>query len=342
MTRFDIEASILMDSTAREISEFIDFRIEVPDDYTGLVRGSGEARVTIGVQGNTVAFASGSAMDLDENGGTAEVMVDINLPSPTPITLDVATAGEAERNTDYRISTTRLTIPENASSASLTLTGINNEIGEGNKDIDLTLSGNLPDGWTLGDAEHKIILRDDDRSIFFASDAPRSIDEPASSSETRMITVDITEAPSADITVMVSAGGAGETATEGTGNNYTFTQQSITFAARDNMDANLRQNVSIDVLHDTNAEIDETIVLRIMDDSGTPSSREAEGSGFALGTPHTITIPANDNTVGFASDAVTTVGQDGGSCGECQSPRARGNNAKHRNRRRGGRQRFHY
>ena len=316
VTRFDIEASILMDSTVMEIPEFIDFRIEVPDDYAGLVRGSGEARVTIGAQGNTVAFASDAPRTLDEfdesgmGGDTVEVAVEVKLPSPTPITLNVATAGEAMPNTDYRISTTRLTIPAMAESASFTLTGINNEIGEGNKDIQLTLSGNLPDGWTFSDAEHEVTLRDDDRSIFFASDAPRSIDEPASSDDaTRMIEVGITEAPSAPITVMISAGGAGETAGA---SDYTFTQTSITFAARDSSDANLRQSVSIAVHPDSDAETSETIVLRITDDSGTPSSREAEGSGFSLGSDHTITIPANDNTVGFASGAATTLGENGG------------------------------
>ena len=125
-----------------------------------------------------------------------------------------------------------------------------------------------------------------------------------------MIKVGITEAPSAPITVTVFARGTGETASA---DDYTFTQTSLTFATNGNTDANLRQSISIAVHSDTNAETDKTIVLTLADDSA--NSRTAEGSGFSLGSPHTITIPTNDNTVGFASNAVTTLGENGGTAG---------------------------
>ena len=160
VTRFDIEASILSDTDDKELAEFIDFEIEVPDDYARLVRAGGGARVTIGAHGNTVRFDTmSSAVELRENTagptssgadpvpGTAEVTIDVDLASPTPITLDVATGGDVDVGTNYRISTTRLTIPANAESTSLTLTGIDNDEAVGNRVIELTISGNLPDGW---------------------------------------------------------------------------------------------------------------------------------------------------------------------------------------------------
>ncbi|MCY4049073.1 MAG: hypothetical protein OXF24_05760, partial [Hyphomicrobiales bacterium] len=55
-------------------------------------------------------------------------------------------------------------------------------------------------------------------------------------------------------------------------------------------------------------ELDEFIVLTIKD-MGTQMERNAEG--FSLGANHTITIPANDNTVGFASAMSTLVEGDG-------------------------------
>ena len=312
VTRFDIEASINLDMNDKERAEFIDFEIEVPDDYAQLVRAGGGARVTIGAHGNTVGFATDEVTTLRENRAgptsngatpdpeTVEVAISVDLDSPTPITLDVETGGTAVEGTDYRISTRRLTIPANAESASIALTAIDNADPGGNKMIELTISGDLPSGWEFGDAEHTVMLRDDDRSISLSSMSDE-VEEPATSDIMHNVTVSITEAPTADITVMVSAGGTGETATAGS--DYTFAQQSFTFTAGDNMEDNLNQTFSIAIHPDIERELRETIILTIEDDD--PSSRSAEGGGFALGDPHIITIPANDNTVGFAADAGT-------------------------------------
>ena len=70
------------------------------------------------------------------------------------------------------------------------------------------------------------------------------------------------------------------------------------------------ENPVVKSLPDAVAETNETIVLTIADDF--TNSRMSEGSEFSLGGTHTVTIPANDNTIGFASDVAATLGENGG------------------------------
>ena len=306
VTRFDIEANIAM-TTEREVREFIDFQIEVPEEYSDLLRGSVVERVAIEAHGNEIGFATDAVATLAEDNEMTgvEVSVSIDRPSPAPITLNVATSGTATVNEDYRINTTTLRIPANASSASLTLWGINNNRGEGSKSIVLTISGNLPEGWTITDDEHTVTLQDDDLSIFFTGATTSRVDEPGTGSNADVtVSLGITQAPTANITVRVAAGGTGETATPGSSMDYTFTGMDFTFPA----DSTAPQTATFSVHPDNVAEEDEFIVLTLADDS--TNSRDAEGSGFSLGSPHTITIPANDNTVGFASSSATTLAEN--------------------------------
>ncbi|MCY4039287.1 MAG: hypothetical protein OXF09_07500, partial [Hyphomicrobiales bacterium] len=299
VTRFDIEASISM-TMEREVREFIDFQVEVSEEDKGLLRGSFVERVTIEAHGNEIMFATNAPTTLMENDERTgiQVTVSIDEPSPTPITLNVATRGTATAEVDYNISGTSLTIPANADSASLTLTGINNNVGEGSKTIELMLSGDLPTGWTITDGEHEVTLQDDDLAIFFTNATPGTVEEPDSGSTPVTVTVDITQAPMANITVRVADGGTGQTAQQGNNNDYTFSAAELTFASG----SDASQTTTLMVLPDNDAETDQTIILTLADVGGSVA---AEGSGFSLGGPHTITIPANDNTVAFASGTST-------------------------------------
>ena len=304
VTRFDIEADILADNDAQEVPKSIDFQVEVPEEYAGLVRGSFVEQVTLRGHGNTVQFAS-AASTLNENPdtpeGSVEVSVNVELPSPVSITLNVGATDDAATamiDRDYRISTRSLTIPANASSASLTLEGINNDVGEGSKTIELTLSGDLPDGWAFGSrTTHTVTLQDDDLAIFFAN-APDTLAE-TESDDMHTITVRITQAPTVgtDLVVRVAAGGSEAGTTADPGNDFGLSPVDLTFNAD-----NLSRTFDISILEDMVAEPDEFIVLTLAD-MGTQMARENEG--FSLGGNHRITIPANDNTVAFASGTST-------------------------------------
>ena len=301
-TKFDIEMDILEDSDDKEVPEEIVLRIDVPEKYQRMIRGA-EATVTIRAHGNSIGFAADAETMLAENNGTDGIQVSVNIdePSPTPITLNVALSGTATVNEDYRIDTTILRIPANASSASLTLRGIDNSRGEGSKSIVLTISGNLPDGWVITDDEHEVTLSDDDLAVFFTSATPSSVDEPASD-QSVTIEVGITQAPVADIKVMVAADTSASTAQA---SDYTFTATELTFS----MGNDTAQTATLIVLHDTVPEGDETIVLTLADVGG---SLTAGGNNFSLGDNHTITIPANDSFIRFATSSARMLNEADG------------------------------
>ena len=182
VTRFDVEIGILDDGNAapREIPEEIVLQIEVPEEHQRMLRSSETTTVTIRAHGNTIEFAPDAATTLAENNVTmgVEVSVNIDMASPTAITLNVEPGGTATAGADYTILPSTLTIPAGEDSATLTLQGINNEIGEGSKTITLALSGDLPEGWDFGPVTdpanppatitHSMVLLDDDLAVGFA------------------------------------------------------------------------------------------------------------------------------------------------------------------------------
>ena len=222
------------------------------------------------------------------------------------ITLNIATGGEADAR-DFIIDSRSLTIGAGQLTGTIMLTGVNNDMGDGHQTINLTLSasGTLPNGWTLGGAEHAVDILDDDLSVSFVLPSD-TIDEPASGSTTKSVQVTVNQPPPSAISLTVST--AGSTATAGAGADFTA-GASVAFAAGAT-GSDLTKNITLTINLDAAAELDETIVLTLSDPT---SSLTTGGNAFSLRqSTHTVTILANDNTVSFAPDAVTTLGENGG------------------------------
>ena len=292
VTKAEVSVAIHDDSAIndREQAEYIEMQVRVPEHYAGIVRSGSTARITIQAHGNTIAFASSSATEFMENGGTAEVTVEINEPSPAPITLTVTTGGEAVLNTDYTISTTRLRIPANAARASLRLTGIDNERGEGSKSILLTLSGSVPEGWAfLNDPErHTVTLLDNDVAIGFTASNPTLVGEGDAG------TVDLAVAPNQPL----PAGAAvGWSVTSGAADISGSTSGSLNFSSGDGR--NDPQMIALNVNDDGNAEDAEEVTVTL--------SAASLPEGWSLGRDtHTFTIEPSDGVVAFTlTDAIT-------------------------------------
>ncbi|MCY4034737.1 MAG: hypothetical protein OXF29_03675, partial [Hyphomicrobiales bacterium] len=305
VTRFDIEAEILM-TAEREIPEFIDFQIEVPEEHADLLRGGSVARVAIEAHGNEVAFAADAATTLAEDNETTgvEVSVGIDRPSPVPITLNVATGGTATEGEDYWISARSLTIPANASSASLTLRGIDNRRSEGSKQIVLTLTGNLPDGWDFASDPftHTINLQDDDLSVGFARESG-TVDEPATDTD-HTVDIEITQEPADDITLQIMRASASTADTTGSNIDVTFSPSTVTFTPSDFTPKTVTLNVKADAI----PEGAEFIELELGDSGNT---RTSNGNMFSFGRQtYRLNINASDNMVGFASSTSTLGEQD--------------------------------
>ena len=294
--------------TEAEPDEFIVLTLADKDDdatarNTDGFSLDGPHTITIAANDNTVGFASGTAATLGEDGGTATVEVSISNPAPTDIVLNITPTGSADEGTDYETLPDSLTIPARGTRGTITLTGIDNDDGEGSKNIILMLSvaGSLPTGWTLGTATHTVTLQDDDLNISFVTSGTGAIPSSAEEGTPVDITVGITQAPMAEIKVMVAVDTSASTVQT---NDYTLTGAELTFPAS----SAAAQTAALMVLQDSVAEAeDETIVLTLSEVSGLTTG----GNNFSLGGSYTITIPKNGNTVGFASGTSSFTEGDG-------------------------------
>ncbi|MCY4038700.1 MAG: autotransporter outer membrane beta-barrel domain-containing protein [Hyphomicrobiales bacterium] len=133
----------------------------------GVIIGANSTHtVTIPANDNAVGFAS-SASTITEGGSTmTEILVTTVNPAPVDIALNVLPAGTATEGTDYTISAKSLVIPAGRTSGTITLTGIDDDIGEGDETVTLALEESatapLPVGWELGVHTHVITIVDDD------------------------------------------------------------------------------------------------------------------------------------------------------------------------------------
>ena len=289
----EIEVSALADSVEKEIPEFVDLRIDVRDGSSNLIHSSNVARITIGAHGNTVGFdRNNSDGELMENGGEARVTVEIEEPLLVPVTLQIGTGGTAERGIDYRLPTS-LAIPAGASSASLTLTGIDNERPEGNKTITLTLSGGLPDGWDFTAVEHEVVLRDDDLNISFVISNPTLVEE--SGSDVELMVAASQPLPGAARIAWSVTEGAGDVAGGSTSGELNFSEED---------DETNPQTIVIDLINDNDPENAERVTVTLNEAGSTLPE------GWSIGiASHTLTIEPSDGTITFVSTDPVTAGE---------------------------------
>ena len=222
VTRFDIEVEVLADDATQEVSEFIDFRIDVPEEHAGLLHGGAATRVIIDGQGNTISINPATSVWLDEDGGTLDIVVNVNQPSPEPMTLNVAGApSSTARSGQYSLPAT-LEIPANSDTGTIRITGIDNtDGGTAFPVVDVEISGTLPLGWEFMDASgtladsliHTVTIIDDEIPSF-GWDMERDTGTVASGVTGQyQIRGTLTQSPGEEITFDVEATGTGNSLT---------------------------------------------------------------------------------------------------------------------------------
>ena len=292
-TMFEVSVNALADET-NEVDEHIDLRAEVPAAHAGVLRSSGMVRVTIGAHDNTIAFSENSQTEVEEDGGTAEVVVDVHLPAPMPVVLNIEAVGGTATHqgdgADY-ILPPSVTIPAGQSSGMVVLRGRDDSDGEGSETVflGLTAAGELPPGWVLQEsATHGVTITDDDLAIGFA-DIDREEVEPASGMTTFTVAVELTMSPEEEEVVVPIA--VADNSKEFVPADVSYAPDSLTFAAGT---TDLSQDVTFMVHADTVTEPDEVVWFLIEDhDSHTEGA-----NAFSVGQrSFALTIPANDNVV---------------------------------------------
>ena len=276
--------------------------------------------------GGWIEFAEAESSVLEGDGGDLPVVIYLRQPiSAEDTKVDLTFGGDAVMGEDYTVTgdaydsdTGILTFPATRESVTLTITSAaeDDNVFSGHKELILELAeragpDELPENWNVRPEgnRHTMTFFDNDLEIFFSSVTPRTVNEPDSGSETTMVTIGIDRAPTEDITVRVSAEALAEGEGRATlGSDFTLADADVIFTPS----GSLERTIDINIVGDDKAEPAETFVLTLVDDNPTNSSREREGSGFLLGGNHTITILANDNTVGFVSGTAATLGENGG------------------------------
>ena len=219
-----------------------------------------------------------------EDSGTHNLKVTLN-PAPTsPLTVTYKVSGNANSGSDYTPLSGTLSVPAGATTATIPVTIIDDNVGEGAEEIAVWIDDPVvaSAAYRLGrPSSHHLIIDPSDGPpwVSFAR-ASRSADE---GSGTHDVGVRVHPAPSSHFTLSYTVEG---TATSGS--DYTALSGTVT-VAKDATTA----TIPVTIIDDNVREDSETVVLKLIGSSGY----QVESPGT-----HTLTIAASDKpTVSFAS-----------------------------------------
>ena len=222
-----------------------------------------------------------------ESVSSTDLTVDLSAVSGQDITVDYVVTGTATGSgTDYTLANGTLTIDAGATSGTITIDGIIDDlIDEANETVVVTLSN--PSNATLGaDNVHTYTITDNDNAPVVGFSIPSS--SGAESTSSAAITVDLSAASGQNVTVDFAVSG---TAT-GSGTDYTLANGTLTIGA-----GVTSETITISGIFDDAAdEADETVIITL----SNPSNATLGGNSV-----HTYTITDNDDApeVGFNANS---------------------------------------
>lgn len=174
-TTAEVTVEVNADMDNESSSETFTVSVEVDSGSAGIVQEGNPSSLTftIPANGNTVSIDSSmSDSTVGEDGGTASVVVKVDKPASTDITLNVSAAtSSTAKSGNYTITGDNyangaLTIAAGDSSGTVTVTGVDNETTETTaRTIVLNFTGTLPAGWGFDPSApltHTITITDDD------------------------------------------------------------------------------------------------------------------------------------------------------------------------------------
>ena len=232
----------------------------------------------------TTPTVSISDITVNENAGTASLIVSLSAPKSTPTTVVVSTSnGTATAGSDYTAVNTTVTIPAGATSAVVTFPIIDNSINEPTENFIATLSN--PNGATIADGSGTVTILDND-SVTPTPTTPTvsisdvTVNEGAGNASLTVSLSAVSTTPTT-VTVVTSNG------TAISGSDYAPVTMTVTIPA-----GSLSAVVMFPIINDNTAEPTETFNATLSNPSGATI---ADGSG-------TVTILDNDNTTPNPTD----------------------------------------
>ena len=267
----------LVDDSVHEGSEKVVLTLAGGSGYA--VGSPGTHTLTIVDDEPTISFAFASASQrAGEGSGTLDVEVTLDPAPSTDLTLDYTVDGTATSGSDYAALSGTLTVPKDATTATIPVTLIDDSVWENSETVLLTLVEG--EGYQVGSpGTYTLTIVDDEPTVSFASASQSAGEE----SGTRNVEVTLDKAPPTDITLAYTVDG---TATAGS--DYTALSGTVAVPAHATT-----ATIPVTLIDDSAQEGSETVVLTL-----------AAGSGYRVGSlaTHTLTIAANDGPgASFAS-----------------------------------------
>ena len=234
------------------------------------------------------SFASGSQSAV-ESAGTRTVTVNLSPAPQAGVTLNYTVGGTAASGADYKALSGRAAVSAGAGSVDIPVVLTDDSADEANETVVLTLTAGS--GYAVANPSvHTLtILDDDDPPLPRASFASGS-QSAVESAGTRTVTVNLSPAPQAGVTLNYTVGG-----TAASGADYkALSGRAAVSAGAGSVD------IPVVLTDDSADEANETVVLTL-----------TAGSGYALANPsvHTLTITDDDDPplpeVTIAADAAS-------------------------------------
>ncbi len=236
----------------------------------------------------TLGFAV-AARTVAEDAGLVQIAVRLRNPSPAQATtVEVALAplpGTATTGSDYTFATQTLTFAAGDTTAQLAaLTVLEDSIDENDETVQLTLRS-LGAGSQIGIAQFTLTITDNDTTLvptptLAFGPVPARVAESAGTIQIPVTLRDASATTATTVQVRLAAPAGSATA----GADYTFSSQTLTFAAGDTT----RQFATLTIVDDAADEGDETILFAL--DSASAGAVISSGS-------LAITIQDNDTTI---------------------------------------------
>jgi hypothetical protein len=242
----------LIDDTSYEHDEAIAIALGTPTNAT---LGAQKVHTLLIVDNDplpTVNFTL-ATQEAVENLGALSIVVELSAPSVQNVTVPFAATGTAiGRGTDYTLTASPVTIPAGSTTATITLTMIDDALLEANETVILTMA--TPSQATLGEqTTHTVTILDNDvpPTVAFITDEQHSFEN----SETFIVTVQLSAVSGLDTEVPFAVTGTAD----GDAVDYTIDASPLIIPA-----GATTGTITITVINESQYEYDETVILTLL------------------------------------------------------------------------------
>jgi hypothetical protein len=275
-----------IDDTLAESTETVVVFLSFGVGYSVGSPSSATVFITDNDSGGTVTIAATDANAAEKPLDTGTFTVTRSGSSTTALVVSYSVAGTATAGTDYTALSGTVTIAANATSATITVTPIDDTIAEGNETVIVTLTSGT--GYTVGSPGSATVTIADDEAPSPTVTITASDPSAAEPSDPGTFTVTRSVSATSALDVSFTLGG---TATEGI--DYTALARTVTIPA-----SQTSATITVTPIDDSLVEGPETVIVTL-----------AAGTGYTVGAPSSATVTIADDESG-ALPTVTIVATD--------------------------------